>query len=387
MVMNVLIIGAGVSALSTAHILQKNGFTVTIVASSFFRQTVSTVAGALWEMPPAVCGLYEPPPELAIAQERAWATESYHAFKYLAKNSQATGVFMRRVNFYLDRRLNDHPEEQQKYEALSNLVADLRHDGCPAIEQRNARLKQSCSSYADAYSYLAPQIDTDVYLTYLSDKFLNAGGSLLNQVITSFDQELEALCHQCKSELVINCSGLGANRLVPDADVLPVRGAWFSVMNDGSSFPRMTEAHCTSLKSSQDGAFMFVLPRGEDRLVVGGIAQANQWSKQLSRDAPEIQTMLRLCFTSFPQLKDADFANADFRVGLRPFRRGGVRLELDTASYGVPVISNYGHGGAGVLLSWGCAFSVLALARQVRSQVSRDAYSAMLESRPYTARC
>ena len=45
------------------------------------------------------------------------------------------------------------------------------------------------------------------------------------------------------------------------------------------------------------------------------------------------------------------------RVGLRP-ARPQVRLEAEgTASggHGCLVVHNYGHGGAGVTLSWGCA--------------------------------
>ena len=50
------------------------------------------------------------------------------------------------------------------------------------------------------------------------------------------------------------------------------------------------------------------------------------------------------------------------RVGLRPFRRSGVRLERDRLRDGRTVIHNYGHGGAGFTLSWGCAREVLEVA-------------------------
>ena len=43
------------------------------------------------------------------------------------------------------------------------------------------------------------------------------------------------------------------------------------------------------------------------------------------------------------------------RVGLRPFRRSGVRVERTQLRDGRTVIHNYGHGGSGFTLSWGCA--------------------------------
>jgi D-amino-acid oxidase len=50
------------------------------------------------------------------------------------------------------------------------------------------------------------------------------------------------------------------------------------------------------------------------------------------------------------------------RVGLRPFRRSGVRVERAQLRDGRPLIHDYGHGGSGFTLSWGCAQTVAAIA-------------------------
>ena len=50
------------------------------------------------------------------------------------------------------------------------------------------------------------------------------------------------------------------------------------------------------------------------------------------------------------------------RVGLRPFRKSGVRLEKEKLGDGRTVIHNYGHGGSGFTLSWGCAEEVVEVA-------------------------
>ena len=57
----VLVIGAGVSGLTSALCLSRRGFDVTVVADRFAPRVTSVVAGALWEWPPAVCGHHQRP--------------------------------------------------------------------------------------------------------------------------------------------------------------------------------------------------------------------------------------------------------------------------------------------------------------------------------------
>ena len=44
-------------------------------------------------------------------------------------------------------------------------------------------------------------------------------------------------------------------------------------------------------------------------------------------------------------------------AGVRPYRNGSYRLDAETVS-GKFIVHNYGHGGAGITLSWGCADQV-----------------------------
>jgi D-amino-acid oxidase len=57
-------------------------------------------------------------------------------------------------------------------------------------------------------------------------------------------------------------------------------------------------------------------------------------------------------FTFDPALDGACIA------GVRPYRNGSYRLEAVTDLGGKFVVHNYGHGGAGITLSWGCADKV-----------------------------
>jgi len=65
-------------------------------------------------------------------------------------------------------------------------------------------------------------------------------------------------------------------------------------------------------------------------------------------------------------LPSPDFSDGNvlrYVAGIRPYRRGGFRLESEELLDGRHLVHNYGHGGAGVTLSWGCAEEVHALVR------------------------
>src|SRR5450756_1792291 len=49
-------------------------------------------------------------------------------------------------------------------------------------------------------------------------------------------------------------------------------------------------------------------------------------------------------------------------AGVRPFRNGSYRLDAETSA-GKFIVHNYGHGGAGITLSWGCASKVRDIVR------------------------
>ena len=64
-----------------------------------------------------------------------------------------------------------------------------------------------------------------------------------------------------------------------------------------------------------------------------------------------------------PALKDAPIdSHEPVRAGLRFFRKQNIRLEQEQDTC---IIHNYGHGGAGVTLSWGCALDVANIANSL----------------------
>jgi D-amino-acid oxidase len=101
---------------------------------------------------------------------------------------------------------------------------------------------------------------------------------------------------------------------------------------------------------------MYAIPRAND-CVLGG---TNEVSYDLNPDPKTTEAIVAECSRV---LKVSNPRVIRERVGLRPFRKSGVRLEKGKLSDGRTVIHNYGHGGSGFTLSWGCAENVFELAK------------------------
>jgi D-amino-acid oxidase len=354
----VLVIGAGVSGLTSALCLRRRGLGVTVVADAFAPRVTSVVAGALWEWPPAVCGFHND--LTSLARSKAWCETSYDIFSGLAAD-RSTGVFMRPVNFYFEQPLESDRRLMQKMEELQTKVREFRRDRRLATEAGiNPALELQ-----DAYRHLAPLIDTDAYMHWLKSEAREAGCLFVERKLTGrLRDQADSLGREFASDAIVNCTGLGAAELAGDG-VYPLRGALVRVRNDGRRIPRITEAHCVSNHgATAKRGFIFIVPRGDDMLVLGGLAEPDEWDVNIGLDNYEpIRAMYERCVDFLPVLRDAEIDAAEpVRVGLRPIRARNVRLEPEA---GTRIIHNYGHGGSGITFSWGCALEVVEYVSQL----------------------
>ena len=141
-------------------------------------------------------------------------------------------------------------------------------------------------------------------------------------------------------------------------------GVILKVRNDGSLMPKLTHSMCISAMTDKlqqgDEDFVYILPRNDDMLWLGGLVQPNQWDRNLTLDYAPIRRMFNKIKEFYPPLRSyGDDDVEEVLVGLRPARRGDICLEWDPICSSV--LHNYGHGGSGVTLSWGCASEVCAL--------------------------
>jgi D-amino-acid oxidase len=150
-----------------------------------------------------------------------------------------------------------------------------------------------------------------------------------------------------RARAIANCTGLGARDLVPDPSVRPVRGQLVVVPNDNGIKEFFQD-------NPEGDDFTYIFPHGA-HIVLGGCAIEH--AAGLEPDWPLAHEIVRRCTEIQPKLRGTRITQ--IRVGLRPWR-SSVRVERTDVD-GLPVIHNYGHGGAGLTLSWGCAAEVHSL--------------------------
>jgi len=317
---SVAIVGAGVSGLTCAVVFAERGYRAAIFAAETGRRTTSAAAAAIWYP-------YDAEPAAAVI---AWALETYKVLVDLGAEPQS-GVSM------LELRSFSRTGEIQ----IPNWAIPLGARRLVRSSEVETSLTVFPSAFTSGFAITVPLMDTTRYLDYLRERLTNAGGSIHGNVrfekLEDIDREFA---------LVINCSGIGAKTLVPDVDLEPHRGQVAIV-------PKI-DISCAIV--CDDAPLMYAIPRSND-CVFGG---TNEVSSNRDVDPTSTSRIVAECSRVLNLDKPRVLAE---RVGLRPFRRSGVRVEGDRLRDGRTVIHNYGHGGSGFTLSWGCAREVFKLAR------------------------
>ncbi|MGH3304259.1 MAG: FAD-dependent oxidoreductase [Streptosporangiaceae bacterium] len=320
---DVLVVGAGVIGLTTAICLAEAGLAVTVAAAEPPRQTTSGAAGALWG------------PHLVGRDDRIarWAAVTRDRLAELAAptiGANALGGIVRTARgIAASANASAEPPE---YAAA----------GTPA----RCEPGEIPDGYAAAWRLSAPLIAMPGYLDYLAGRLSRAGGTSV--LGTRFGTLSDARHFAPRARVIVNCAGYGARDLVGDRELVAVRGQSVVVRNPGlRDFFVGTGAAGWPLT--------YLFPH-DDVVVLGGTEEPGRDS--FAPDPATAARIIEACAAIRPQLRDA--AVVDHRVGLRPVRPS-VRLDAEQAGDGVTVVHSYGHGGAGVTLSWGCAEDAVRL--------------------------
>lgn len=376
----VLVIGGGVVGISSAISLREAGFEVTVVAEKYENIT-SNVAGALWEWPPAVCGQHADNHTLDAA--KGWCMVSYEKFKeiHAMYGESESGVYLQDVFFYFNKHLvKDRANTLRKMNELKDKVDGFAH-GLDIIPDEVDPLFAK-HNIKDCYKHMAPMIDTDVYMPWIQQKARNLGCILLKERIDNhliLDENL--LRKRYNADAIIACPGLGSIPLLAESEMYALRGALVRVKQPERV---LTSAHCISHEENTHAEqdIVFITPRGKDTIVLGGLAENNRWDYGLSLDDPIIQQMYQGCLDVVPALKSLELDPSEpVRTGLRPM---ALNMRVERIP-GTNVVVNYGHGGAGVTLSWGCAEQVVKHVKHMLNGASMSETAGSIDpNRPTT---
>jgi D-amino-acid oxidase len=309
--MDIVVLGGGVSGLSCAIRLREAGHAVQLWARELTPHTTSDVAAAIWY------------PYLASPKERVlkWGQRTHEVLRTLAGRPE-TGVQMVRGTEVFTAPVQD------PWWASS----------VPGF--RRATPGELPPGYTEGYAFEVPVIEMPRYLPFLQERLRALGGRLHQREVRSLDEAWSA------APTVVNCTGLGARSLVGDEALVPIRGEVLRVS------PSPTDHFF--IDESETRGMAYIIPRATD-CILGGTAAVGVDS--LTPSPSEAEGILARCRRLLPE--GTRLHAVEHKVGLRP-GRPSVRLEAERRAER-QVVHNYGHGGAGVTLSWGCAEEVRAL--------------------------
>ncbi|KAK4531775.1 hypothetical protein CCYA_CCYA09G2632 [Cyanidiococcus yangmingshanensis] len=391
--LRVVIVGCGISALTTGVYLLE-----TVGAEELSVRVYGDPAQALETTSCGCAGLWMPFHIEPKDKVREWARLTYARFCQDSKRPETGVRFVQAFKFletYPDEAdLPDWREDVLDFRIVSR---DEYQRECTsdndATPRKNAALSPKLcfpDGYQVAISWLTAVVDMPQYLRWLIAEFQRLGGvfqlrrSVDNAPTWPFATLSEAFEDPESTSMamvVVNATGLGAQALCHDGQLRPALGVLVRVRYP---MPFVLQVSGGRLDDPQYPTYL--IPRNESICTCGGTVlfdlDATERERYLGMSAsastlpvaslPSVaQDILNRCRQLYPpwQESEADLVVVELWSGLRPVRQGGVRLELETWSVADQatgsgpkwVIHNYGHGGGGVTVSWGCAASVSEL--------------------------
>jgi len=310
MIKSIAIAGAGISGMSTAFILSARGYQVTLYARNFSPNITSNKAAAFWF------------PYHIRNDKRGieWCNSSYHHYLEFAKQP-ATGISVYRLLKVLRKDVVEEEPVWQEFMPAGSFSIVPNEELTPGLEL--------------AYDIRVPLIETQLFLPWLQEQLQQSGMQFIEKNLDN----LEELCKEF--DLVINCTGLGAKKLCNDEGVVPIRGQ-VGLLSPGLDLPIYLDNEKP----------LYIVPR-KDAIIVGGT-----FEEGIDTEITEpitIERILQNAYEIYPDLKTQKVIGS--WAGIRPYRKE-VRVEKEP---GKNIIHNYGHGGSGFTLAFGCAESVAAL--------------------------
>jgi glycine/D-amino acid oxidase-like deaminating enzyme len=361
----IIIIGGGVSGITTALTLQLLGYETICYAEYLVNENAP--------LDPRFASLY---PAASIIPHSVQTKEldtlfpaSLAIFKMLHRQG------MNSMNVHRHYEVFEFPKDRPAYTNYLHNYTGIKKDE-PATFPHRLNAPELYGWHFDCFVARWP-----AYMHQLYDLYKNAGGTIRQQKIGHHKiSELPAA-------IIINCSGAWSNNIFKDNAAQEfIRGHLVYILdkkpvvttkNEICSY-NYTPAPSVYAKPDGSPSDVYFYPVG-DKWILGGSRQAGvldnagQWKGKVHNDTIAINNLdvprqilelnddiLKNTFgKTIASQSSAIYASMGYRFS-RNDSKNGLRLEA-AEEHGKKIIHNYGHGGAGVALSWGCALNVLKL--------------------------
>nr|POE72099.1 d-amino-acid oxidase [Quercus suber] len=194
-------------------------------------------------------------------------------------------------------------------------------------------------------------VNTSLYLPWLLGQCVKNNVVVRRGIATQITDAASFHHSGNRADLVVNCTGLSSFHLkgVEDKTLYPLRGQVVVVRSDPGYMATMS-----GTDDGEDEACYIMNRAAGGGCVLGGCMQRDNWESQPDPSAA-IRIMKRaieLVPELVPQGKGIEALSiVRHGVGLRPMRKGGIRVEAEVID-GTPVVHNYGHGGYGYQTSY-----------------------------------
>ena len=357
----ICIIGGGISGITSALSLQLLGYQTIIYAE----QVVSEDAPE----DPKFASLY---PAASVIPHAVRSTKTNRIFPL------SQGIFealyqggMPGMQKHRHYELFEEEKEDPSYAPFMKNYkrVNMETEGIPKREK---------AEYIDGWAFDCLFTEWPVYISQLYDRYRKFGGKIIRKKIAADG------ISDLPGEVIVNCSGIWSAELFEDPESLLVSKGHLIHIKDAPllntssgdipsyNYTAGSERYADPRGNAVD---VYFYPRSNGWILGGSringyVDKYGRWQgpeytgKTMLIDGLEIPKPIfelnRDIIQQTYGLELKNFTDMKTKIGYRYVRseeRPGLRLESSQA-YGKTIIHNYGHGGAGVTLSWGCELSV-----------------------------